>query len=48
MDFINTIQLHPIVKLKQYVMEYLPSILENLPCIMYFSPDYEPPYYCFS
>ena len=47
-DFINVIQLHPIVKSKQYVMGHLPSILENLVCIMHFQPDYEQPYCCFS
>ena len=36
MDFINEIQLHPIVKSKQYVVGHLPSILENLVCITHF------------
>ena len=36
MDFINKIQLHPIVKSNQYEMGHLPSILENLVCIMHF------------
>ena len=36
MDFINEIQLHPIVKSKQIVMGHLPFILENLVCIMHF------------
>ena len=43
MDFINAIQRHPIVKLKQYVMGYLPFILENPVCIMHFLPNYEQP-----
>ena len=43
MDFINEIQLHPTVKSKQYVVGHLPSILENLVCIMHFQPDYEQP-----
>ena len=36
MDFINKIQLHLIVKSNQYEMGHLPSILENLICIMHF------------
>ena len=39
--FINLKQLHPNLKSKQYAMGHLPSILENLVCIMHFSPDYE-------
>ena len=48
MDFINLIQLYPIVKSKQYVMGHLPSILENLVCIMHFQLDYKQPYCHFS
>ena len=36
MDFINVIQLYLIVKSKQNVMGHLPSIFENLVCIMHF------------
>ena len=36
MDFINKIQLHLIVKSNQYEMGHLPSIFENLVCIMHF------------
>ena len=40
-DFIKVSQLHPIVKLNQYVMGHLPSILENLVCVMHVLLDYE-------
>ena len=36
MDFIIVIQLHPIAKSKHYVIGHLPSIPENLVCIIHF------------
>ena len=46
--FINLKQLHLNLKSKQYATGHLPSIFENLVCIMHFSPDYEQPYCRFS
>ena len=44
--FIKVNQLHPNVKMKQHLMEHLPSILENL--VLHVSLDYEPHYCYFS
>ena len=46
--FINVNELHPNVKTKQYEKVHLPSILVNLVCLKYVSPDNEPHYCRFS
>ena len=46
--FIKVNQLHPNVKMKQHLMEHLPSIPENLVCVLHVSSDYELHYCHFS